>query len=148
MNTLRFSPTVSALHPGYSSAGRLLIPTLFALAIVISGCAPVAPAPQAAPFHAGPCEEARLITDHLAKLPGVSVVRAGSAYQVRLRGSLEEPLFIIDGLPLAPQPSGALRQAVNPCDVASIRVLSDPADLTYYGVRGANGVVLITTRRQ
>jgi TonB-dependent SusC/RagA subfamily outer membrane receptor len=88
-----------------------------------------------------------MITDHLAKLPGVSVVRAGGAYQIRIRGALEEPLFIVDGLPLAPQPSGALRQAVNPCDVASVRVLSDPADLTYYGARGGNGVVLITTRR-
>lgn len=126
---------------------RTRIATVVTVTALLQSCAAVAPPPAAFGSHDGPCQEDRLMTDHLATLPGVRVVRAAGGYQVRVRGAPAEPLFILDGLPLAPQPSGALNQAVNPCDVASIRVLSDAAELTYYGARGGNGVVLITTRR-
>jgi TonB-dependent SusC/RagA subfamily outer membrane receptor len=35
---------------------------------------------------------------------------------------------------------------IDPRDVAAIKVLTDPADLTFYGIRGANGVVVITSK--
>ena len=56
-----------------------------------------------------------------------------------------EPLFIIDGLPIQSGPGGALA-GINPHDIASIEVLKDVADLSFYGVRGTNGVIIIKTK--
>jgi hypothetical protein len=63
-----------------------------------------------------------------------------------IRGALSEPLVILDGMPLVSDPRGVLR-IINPLDVARIKVLTAPTDLTFYGVRGAHGVLLITTKR-
>lgn len=87
-----------------------------------------------------------------AKIPGIKVTRTGSGgIIIRIRGtssfySNNDPLYVIDGTPLEPGPSGAL-SGVNPYDIESIRVLKDPADTGIYGVRGANGVIVITTKR-
>ena len=56
-----------------------------------------------------------------------------------------EPLFIVDGIPVA---SGGLSplQYLSPNDIASISVLKDAAATSIYGSRGANGVILITTK--
>ncbi len=87
-----------------------------------------------------------------AKIPGIRVTRTGSgAIAIRIRGtssfySSNNPLYVIDGTPLEAGPEGALT-GVNPYDIESIRVLKDPADIGVYGVRGANGVILITTKR-
>ncbi len=50
------------------------------------------------------------------------------------------PLFIVDGQPISDQSL----QSINPNDIAKIEVLKDVAATALYGVRGANGVVLIT----
>lgn len=87
-----------------------------------------------------------------AKIPGIHVTRTSSgAIAIRIRGtssfySSNDPLYVIDGTPLDAGPEGAL-SGVNPYDIESIRVLKDPADIGIYGVRGANGVILITTKR-
>jgi TonB-dependent SusC/RagA subfamily outer membrane receptor len=70
---------------------------------------------------------------------------------VRIRGSgsfygSEEPLYVIDGVSL-PLGSGGHLAGINPEDIVSIKVLKDPPETALYGVRGANGVILITTRR-
>ena len=57
-----------------------------------------------------------------------------------------EPLYVIDGVPIAPAPGGALR-GISPYDIESIQVLKDPASLTMYGSRGANGVIVIKTKK-
>lgn len=57
-----------------------------------------------------------------------------------------EPLYVIDGVPIAPAPGGALR-GISPYDIESIQVLKDPASLTMYGSRGTNGVIVIKTRK-
>lgn len=57
-----------------------------------------------------------------------------------------EPLYVIDGVPIEAAPGGALR-GLSQYDIASIRVLKDPASLTMYGSRGANGVILIETKK-
>ena len=62
---------------------------------------------------------------------GIGTVTAGS-----------EPLYIVDGIPM----EGGL-SAVNPDDVANIQILKDAASTAVYGSRGANGVILITTKR-
>lgn len=70
----------------------------------------------------------------------------GSQISVRIRGAGTyrdaEPLYIIDGLPM----SGAGTDFLNASDIESIEVLKDAASAAIYGARGANGVVLITTR--
>jgi TonB-dependent SusC/RagA subfamily outer membrane receptor len=87
-----------------------------------------------------------------AKIPGIQVTRTVSgAIAIRIRGtssiySSNEPLYVIDGTPLDAGPGGALT-GLNPYDIESIRVLKDPADTGVYGVRGANGVIVITTKR-
>jgi TonB-dependent SusC/RagA subfamily outer membrane receptor len=55
-------------------------------------------------------------------------------------------LFVIDDIPVEAGPGGAL-MGVNPYDIDTIRVLKNPADIGIYGVRGANGVILIRTKR-
>lgn len=84
----------------------------------------------------------------MSKVPGILVSRAqdGSlAMQIRGPSSLAsntDPLFIVDGAPFAAGPGGALT-GINPFDIASIEVLKDAASTTMYGVRGANGVIII-----
>lgn len=86
---------------------------------------------------------------------------SGVSIQVRGIGSIarsNEPLYIIDGIPLDntqisnPQ-TGSTGDKINPManinpdDIESIEILKDPASCAIYGARGANGVVLITTKR-
>ena len=56
------------------------------------------------------------------------------------------PLYIIDGVPVEPGPNGDLT-GINPNDIESIKVLKNATDTTMYGVRGANGVIVIKTKR-
>ena len=87
-----------------------------------------------------------------ASSPGLRITRTsngGIAVQL-VRGpssfySSNEPLYVIDGMPFQPGPGGALN-GVNPHDIASIKVLKDPADTAVWGMRGANGVIVITTK--
>ncbi len=68
-----------------------------------------------------------------------------------------EPLYVIDGFPLYPdngaigtggnrQPTNAMA-TINPNEIESIEILKDASATSIYGSRGANGVVLITTKR-
>lgn len=80
---------------------------------------------------------------------GVNVVRnggaPGSGGSIRIRGTgtvnNAEPLIVIDGVP-----SGGIND-INPNDIESIEVLKDASTAAIYGLRAANGVVLITTKR-
>jgi TonB-dependent SusC/RagA subfamily outer membrane receptor len=87
-----------------------------------------------------------------AKVPGLIVSRTpdgGVAIQVRGVSSFKssnQPLYVIDDIPISPGPGGALA-GVNPYDIATIKVLKDPADIAIYGMRGANGVIVITTKK-
>ena len=71
--------------------------------------------------------------------------QVGGDVTILLRGSRSiygsnEPLFIIDGIP------GSYSQ-VNPSDIESVDVLKDASSTAIYGSAGANGVVIITTKR-
>jgi len=85
------------------------------------------------------------------RIPGVQVTQTnaepGGNISIRIRGtnsinSSNEPLFVIDGFPGA----GDLN-SINPNDIESIDVLKDASATAIYGSRGANGVVIITTKR-
>lgn len=86
-----------------------------------------------------------------AKVPGVLITRtADGGIAIRLRGQTSlmgsnEPLYVIDDVPIQAGPGGAL-VGINPHDIATIEVLKDAASLSFYGVRGANGVILIKTK--
>jgi TonB-dependent SusC/RagA subfamily outer membrane receptor len=88
----------------------------------------------------------------VARIPGVTLARAADGRLVihvrgtsTLRGA-QEPLVVVDGIPLRPNPVGNLR-AINPHDIASVEVLKDAAGTAMYGVRGGNGVIVIKTKR-
>ena len=53
---------------------------------------------------------------------------------------------MVDGIAIEAGPGGALT-GINPHDIESIRVLKDAADTAMYGLRGANGVIVIRTKR-
>lgn len=84
--------------------------------------------------------------------PGVNVNSStgypGSSPQIRIRGfnsfnrNAQSPLYVVDGLVY----NGDIAD-INPADVESMSVLKDAASCALYGSRGANGVVLITTKR-
>jgi TonB-dependent SusC/RagA subfamily outer membrane receptor len=86
-----------------------------------------------------------------AKAAGVLVTRAADGgISLRIRGvsslmSNNEPLFVIDGVAVRAGPGGAL-SGVNPYDIESIEVLKNPQDIGVYGVRGANGVIVVKTK--
>ncbi|MEO8193700.1 MAG: TonB-dependent receptor plug domain-containing protein [Gemmatimonadales bacterium] len=86
------------------------------------------------------------------KFAGVSVTRAADGgLIVRIRGATSingsnEPLYVIDGVPIEAGPGGSLT-GIAPNDIASIEVLKDAASTTLYGLRGANGVIIIKTKR-
>ena len=84
------------------------------------------------------------------KTTGVQVLQnsgaPGAPITVRIRGANSllgnnEPLYVVDGFPLTGDPN-----AINPNDIQSIEILKDASATAIYGSRGANGVVLITTK--
>ena len=75
---------------------------------------------------------------------------AGGGIQVRIRGNRSfyggnDPLYVIDDMAIQ-APDGILYH-INPRDVDSITVLKDASSTAIYGSRGANGVILIKTKR-
>lgn len=73
--------------------------------------------------------------------------RPGSVPKILIRGRRSfnagnDPLYVVDGIPLS-----AGYEDLNPSDVASMEVLKDATATAIYGARGANGVVLVTTKR-
>ncbi|MEP6732984.1 MAG: TonB-dependent receptor plug domain-containing protein [bacterium] len=89
----------------------------------------------------------RTLLDMLdGRVPGVEVMRNSSGgAAVRVRGALREPLFVIDGIPKA----GSLSEAISflsARDIKSIEVLRSADLASAYGIRGANGVILIATK--
>lgn len=104
------------------------------------------------------------------KVAGVNVTQndgaPGAGISIRVRGSNSflggtEPLYVIDGVPFNNNNSGSTPVSIggdekqslnalsflNPNDIESIDILKDASATAIYGSRGANGVVLITTRR-
>ena|SRR5882724_2128669 len=88
----------------------------------------------------------------MTRFPGVIVTRTSDGgISVRIHGAgsflgSNEPLYVIDEVPLPPARGGALI-GVNPYDIESIQVLTQPSETALYGVRGGNGVIVIRTKR-
>jgi TonB-linked SusC/RagA family outer membrane protein len=82
------------------------------------------------------------------KVAGLSVVNSGQPGQepdIRIRGTISryqtKPLYVVDGI------FNDNINFINPADIESMEILKDPSSLAIFGVRGANGVIIITTKR-
>jgi TonB-linked SusC/RagA family outer membrane protein len=82
------------------------------------------------------------------KVTGLSVVntgKPGNDPDIRIRGTVSygntKPLYIVDGI------FNDNISFVNPADIESMEVLKDPSSLAIFGVRGANGVIIVTTKK-
>jgi TonB-dependent SusC/RagA subfamily outer membrane receptor len=136
-----------------------------ALLVAIAACAHAPPKTDDAPARGSPEKPVATSFDvqqapnepiekYLAsRSAGVVVSRTAEGnLMIRIRGGSSSiygsnaPLYIVDGLPFAPSTDGGL-SGLNPYDISSIKVLKDATDVTMYGVRGANGVVVITTKK-
>jgi TonB-dependent starch-binding outer membrane protein SusC len=88
------------------------------------------------------------------RAPGVRVIRhQDGSFRLRIRGisspsGRNDPLVVIDGTPTSEFRPGSALASLNPQDVVRIDVLKDAASTAFYGMRGANGVIVITTRQQ
>lgn len=120
--------------------------------------------------------ETNLVAALAGKAAGVQVTSsggtAGAAAQIRIRGNKtiigrNSPLFVVDGVPIdnstfttADSPEDAVSDLgsggvnnsnraidVNPDDIASMTILKGPAATALYGIRAANGAIVITTKR-
>ncbi|RYJ44286.1 SusC/RagA family TonB-linked outer membrane protein [Flavobacterium beibuense] len=103
------------------------------------------------------------------RMAGVDIIQdggsPGGSFQIKIRGinSLRrdgnQPLYVIDGVPYSSETIGSPDtststasftsplNSINPSDIESIEVLKDADATSIYGSRGANGVVLITTKK-
>ena len=95
-----------------------------------------------------------VITDPIqslqGKVSGVVITKQGgdpnAGFSVKIRGSSglvsgTEPLYVVDGVP------GVDPTTIAPEDIASFNILKDASSTAIYGSRGANGVIIITTKR-
>jgi iron complex outermembrane receptor protein len=93
------------------------------------------------------------------KVPGLQIVHNGNAISFRIRGTNsmnttpgggfgqdQEPLVVVDGVPIQEGNIGNALAGLTPDDIKQINVLKDVASTSVYGVRGAAGVILITTK--
>lgn len=101
-------------------------------------------------------EIARMQTSNVSRalegtVPGLQASAAsgqpGTDAEIRIRGigsinASSAPLYVVDGLPF----DGSIN-SINPEDIASITVLKDAASAALYGSRGANGVIIVTTKQ-
>ena len=118
------------------------------LLLLLGGCAATESMQQDEALHPQAASlEDRMENEVLKRHPGVRMYRDGEGLHIRIRGSREAPLYVVDGLPLTPTRSGAL-WGISPFDIEAVEVVKDPARLAHYGLRGTNGAVLITTKRR
>jgi TonB-dependent SusC/RagA subfamily outer membrane receptor len=140
-------------------AGQLLV------AALVVGCSQPGPGSTQSPAPSGGSQGATasdiqqspnqpIEQQLMARSPGVVIGRTSSGdLTVRIRGGSSSvtgnnaPLYIVDGVPFSPSTDGGL-SGLNPNDIQSIRVLKDAADITMYGIRGANGVIVIKTKHK
>lgn len=90
------------------------------------------------------------LADYLQRVPGVLITKRGSTYSVLVRGissigGSNEPLYVIDRNQVGSYDQAAAM--VDPNDIARVEVLKDVASTSAYGMRGANGVIIIHTKK-
>lgn len=155
---------------------RLRVTTLAALALIATaavGCGGSGgsggdPAPTPSPQTARPADQTNAnavegsdmqklnvqsIEEYLnGRVPGLQVMRNESGqYSLRIRGNASaegDPLLVIDGVPTPQGMNSDALRSLNPRDIARVEVLKDASATAMYGSRGANGVLVIRTKRK
>lgn len=168
--------TVSAMKIKKTTWGSVLTSTVLVLALVLAGCSQSGAAREndtdkdevsigygtqpkdqttGAVDNIDADDETRPIArveEMLERSSGVRLIRTpGGGIRVRIRGTTSingsnEPLYVIDGMPVQVDPTQGLNW-LNPSDIDTISVLKDASATSMYGSRGANGVVIIKTKR-
>jgi len=94
---------------------------------------------------------ANFLANAQGRLAGVDIVKSngapGSDFTIRIRGNRSinasnNPLYVVDGIP-----TDVSINDFNPDDIESMEVLKDASSVAIYGSRGANGVIIITTKK-
>lgn len=127
------------------------------LLVVAAACSSAGPSGRPVTDHVVTAEDIRRNPDRPIerllqdKVPGLVVTRSNDGgIAVRIRGAMsfdgtDAPLYILDDMPFQPGPGGVLT-GVDPYSILSIGVLRG-ADAAIYGIRGGNGVIVITTKK-
>ena len=158
MHWLVIAASVAAAGCASQPSALDLAPTPLPLNVRLTRA--VAPVPVASTSAARPGEISLAESAHyvhveqllMARAPGLDVQSAGQGqFRLFVRGrpvltDRREPMIVIDGMQFAENGADVLA-AMTPRDVKRVEVLRDPASTGVYGSRGANGVVVITTRR-
>jgi TonB-dependent SusC/RagA subfamily outer membrane receptor len=88
------------------------------------------------------------------RVPGLDISEnANGDISVRIRGDQsilfnEQPLLVVDGVAVPTYSFSSTLRAMDPRDVRSIQVLKDAGSTSFYGSRGAHGVILIRLKRR
>ncbi len=142
----------------YTKATSLLFTALLAGLLFTAGCSGSgeATSKRPEPNTISGEDAARTPTVRLADLivqrvPGITVTESGGGrIKVRVRGitsftANNQPLFVVDGMPVDPEPDGSLPGVVL-TEIEWIKVYKDPVDTSRWGMRGANGVIVVKTK--
>ena len=136
--------------------------TIITVITVVAGCSS---GTSGTPSRPQPAQKETVTSEDLAthpnepieialqkKVPGAIVTRTsdgGIAIQIRgttsFEGRTTPPLYVVDDVPFTPGPGGAL-SGIDPHEIESIKVLKG-ANAGIYGIDGANGVIVVKTKR-
>ena len=103
-----------------------------------------------ASFEKKEIDESNLdLTQHLRKLPGLTIRGDGENASFVVRGvatvvSGNQPLFVLNGIAI--NDYATVYRMVDPINFKSARLLKNASETSFYGTRGANGVIIITTK--
>jgi TonB-dependent starch-binding outer membrane protein SusC len=87
------------------------------------------------------------------KVPGLQIIRNGAAISFRLRSTssmtvTQDALVVVDGVPIQTGNEANALAGLTADDIKQVNVLKDVASTSIYGLRGAGGVIVITTKKQ
>lgn len=132
----------------------LIIPCVLILFSFMTGCATTNPSDKTA----GEASDVTIdnpdltLLDYMRRIPGLQITQTQGGTNIMVRGAStisgeNSPLYIVDRSPLG-YSFGQLESAVSVSDIESIRVLRSSDAMQRYGMRAANGAVIIQTKGQ
>ena len=124
--------------------------------VFLAACAPARGGGLSEPGPTATAEDAQNANESIEqmlerKAPGLVVQRTGSGVTLQIRvtssmtGAYAPPLYVLNGLPFEPGPEG-LVSGISLQDIETVKVLKG-AQAAIYGIDGANGVIVITTKQ-
>ena len=96
----------------------------------------------------GPLTVDELLRGKVAGMEIVALPEGGYSYKIRGAQGIAEPLFLVDGIEVHPRYLESALAGLTRDDIRKVEVLKDLASTAMYGMKGAGGVVLITTKKR